>query len=78
MGPRRKGAVPRSAVADLIKEHGGVRQFARLADMSTEGVYQARARGTFTLLKPILRLVETLYPGNAAKQLALARRLAGL
>lgn len=67
-----------SAVTDAIKTLGSVRKVAVAADVTTEGVYLARARGKFLQAAPVLRLAAALFPDDPVRQLAAAKRLAGL
>jgi hypothetical protein len=67
-----------SAVTDAIARLGGVRRVAFTADVTPEAVYQARVRGRFLQAGPVLRLAEALFPDDPVRQLAAAKKLAGL
>jgi hypothetical protein len=67
-----------SAITEAIKALGSVRKVAQVADCTTEAIYLARARGRLVQARPVFRLAEALHSGDPIRQLATAKRLAGL
>ena len=65
-------------VTDTVRQLGGVIQTAAVARVVPETVYRAMKIGHFTNAAAVVRIVRAVAPGDAAAQMALAARLAGL
>jgi hypothetical protein len=78
VGRQRTRAWKASAVTDAIEKCGGARRVSVICDCTVETVYKAALRGHFTDGAPALRLAIHLYPNDAKRALAVAKKLAGL
>jgi hypothetical protein len=70
--------VQANVVTEVVDKLGGVVQAAAVARVAPETIYRSQQHGKVVNAAAVIRLVRAVVPGDAAGQMALAAKLAGL